>query len=244
MARFFVSAEQISGSTAVITGSDASHITRVLRKEPGDILTLCDGAGRDFECRITRAGLEKIELEILSCHNCANEPDIKISLFVALSKGDKTEYVIQKCVELGVFEIYTFTSSRCVIRLTEKDIARKTVRWRRIAYEAAKQCGRGIIPEVHETVSFKDMTGKALSCENALFFYEGETERTLKQALDTRRGDSIAVVIGPEGGFSLDEAGYAKEYGLIPVTLGKRILRCETAPVCAISAIMFHTDNL
>lgn len=244
MARFFTPAEQILEGTAYILGEDAFHISRVLRKGSGDIITLCDGAGKDYSCRITAGFPERIDFEIISSFDSESEAALKLRLFVALSKGDKLEYVIQKCVELGVFEIIPFVSSRCVVKLSGKDSSRKVERWQRIAYEASKQSGRGIIPRVHDVLSFNEMIKSAVSSENALFLFEGERESSLKNALDSCVGESLSIVIGPEGGFSLDEVERAVDNGLVSVSLGKRILRCETAPVCAVSAIMFHTDNL
>ncbi len=242
--KFFVPHENIMGDRAVIRGADARHITRVLRLREGARLTLCDGAGVDYACEIRAASAEAVELTILSAAACESEPSVAITLFMALPKGDKMEYVIQKAVELGVRRIVPFSGARCVVRLSGKDAERKAERWQKIAAAAAKQSGRGIVPEVCAPVAFSEVCAAAGSVDLPLFCYECEEEHALKRALSAAPFSSAAVVIGPEGGFEQDEVSRAREAGFRIVSLGRRILRCETAPLCAVCAILYHTDNL
>jgi len=242
--RFFVNKESISGSSACIVGDDARHISRVLRMKPGEALVLCDGQGTDYHCRISRLDDAQVELNVENSVPSSSEPSVKISLFMALPKSDKMDYVIQKAVELGVYEIIPYSSARCIVKLGDKDKIKKTERWSRIALEAAKQSGRGQIPKVKAPVSFKEMLSLAGERELPLFFYELEQEMSLKSALAGRSFKSVAVIIGPEGGFDEREADEARALGIPTVSLGARILRCETAPGCAITAIMYETDNI
>lgn len=242
--RFFVAKESISGSTAGITGDDARHISRVLRMKPGEELILCDEQGTDYTCRVETLSDSLVTLRVEGSQPSVSEPSVKITLFMALPKGDKMDYVIQKAVELGVNEIVPYSSSRCIVKLNEKDKAKKQERWARIALEAAKQSGRGIIPQVKMPVSFKEMLELAKKSELPLFFYEKERDVSLKSLLTGRKFQSAAVIIGPEGGFEETEASLAKAAGIPSVSLGARILRCETAPGCAICAIMYETDNI
>ena len=244
MPKFFAPHENICGDTAEICGADAAHIVRVLRMREGERLILCDGAGTDYDCIITSADPDRISLKIENQTMCEAEPSVDITLFMALPKSDKMEYVIQKSVELGVKKIVPFCASRCVVKLSGKDVARKVERWQKIAYAAAKQSGRGIIPQVTEPISVKEMCAKAQDFDLPLFCYECEEENSLKSALSKAEFKTACVVVGPEGGFDIDEVEQAKKVGFNIVSLGKRILRCETAPGCAICAILYHTDNL
>lgn len=244
MPKFFVPREQISDNCAYILGSDAMHISKVLRMKVGENLFLCDGAGNDYDCCITDIKEDAISFNIIEKKPCLAEPLIKVTLFMALPKGDKMDYVIQKTVELGVHRIVPFSASRCVVKLSGKDAGKKTARWQKIAYEAAKQCGRGIIPQVEEPISFSELVGRVKSFDLPLFFYECEEQNSLKNILSQRSYQTVCAVVGPEGGFSQDEVQQAKAAGFVSVSLGKRILRCETAPGCAVCAIMYHTDNL
>ncbi|MEG2858250.1 MAG: 16S rRNA (uracil(1498)-N(3))-methyltransferase [Clostridia bacterium] len=244
MPKFFAPAIQISNTGAFIIGDDAKHIARVLRMNVGDTITLCNGEGMDFDCEISSLSTERVDLSVLGVHACVTEPSVKITLFMALAKGDKMDYVIQKSVELGVFSIVPFLAKRCVAKISAADSFKKTARWQKISESAAKQCGRGIIPHVSEPVSFEQMLTLAKACDRPLFFYEGECDASLKSAIGTKPFKTASVVIGPEGGFDPIEVEKAHSGGLISVSLGPRILRCETAPGCAICAIMFETGNL
>ena len=243
--RFFVPVDEISQDRIEITGADARHISKVLRMRIGDELTVCDGHGWDYQCCIGEFLNDRVLLEVCSKALCRAEPDVQITLYMAIPKGDKLDYVIQKSVELGVHRIMPFHAARCVAKVHAKDADRKRERWQRIAYEAAKQCGRGLIPEVGGPIGFEEMLESARGSQLPLFFYECEEDNGLKTILN-RAGkfDTASIVIGPEGGFSLDEVDRARVAGMQSASLGKRILRCETAPGCALAAILYHTDNL
>lgn len=241
MPRFFIEAEPVDG-LLTIEGADARHIARVLRMGPGESLVLCNGAGVDFDCVIEQAGAERILCRVRGQSPSASEPRTEVTLYMALPKADKMELVIQKTIELGVSRIVPFSSARCVARPDAS--GRKALRWQKIAAEAAKQCGRGRIPEVAGVIPFEEAVREAALAETALFFYECERERSLRGVLQGRPLRTVSLMIGAEGGFSLEEAREAGAGGLISVSLGKRILRCETAPLAALAAVMYESGNL
>lgn len=236
--RFFT--ENIA-ETAVVSGEDAKHISQVLRMRAGDLAVLCDGSGRDYLCKLCHAGAECVFDVLESAENPA-EPTIYVRLFQAMPKGDKMDFIVQKAVECGVSEVIPILTKRCVSRPDSKQLAKKTERWNRISYEAAKQCGRGIIPKVGETVDISKLK-TMLSPENTgILFYEC-AQLPLKKAV-TEFKRNVDIVIGSEGGFEPAEAEALAASGFTPVTLGKRILRCETAPIAALSILMNITDNM
>ncbi len=244
MPRFFVAASNVLGGVAYIEGRDAEHL-KVLRIRSGEVFTVCDGKGKDYICRLKSADASGAEAEILETVPSAGEPSIFCTVYAAFPKAEKAEAIIQKSVELGASRIVFFQSSRCVSRPDEASALKKCQRWQKISEEAAKQSGRGIIPVVLVNLSYAKAVAEASKAELPLFFYEGETDFTLKEALESRCGfGSVSVVTGPEGGFEASEVGFAREQGMLVTSMGKRILRCETAPVCALSALMFHTGNL
>ena len=245
MPRFFIRQTQIDNDKLTMVGDDAHHIARSLRMAVGDCVTVCDMQGREYNCRID--GFEEdrqVLLSILSFKEPENEPPLKIRLFQALPKGDKLDTIIQKAVECGVSEIIPFESERCVVRVKPEAEARKTERRQRISEEAAKQCGRSILPEVKPTVSFSDMLEMIKSDELCLFCYEGDgTEplgAVLKRALGEKR--KISVVIGSEGGFSLKEAQLIRNSGAEAVGLGRRILRTETASGFVLACLVYASE--
>lgn len=243
MPRFFVKREDISDGVARICGDDAFHIARSLRMAEGDEVTLCDGCGKELFCRLTRIRDEECLLEVISEKESESEPPVYITLFMAYPKGDKLEVVIQKAVELGASRIVPFESSRCIKRPKAEKQEKQTARLRRIAEEAAKQCGRGRLPEVTPPMSFEEMLEEASKSTLPLFCYEDETGLGIKEALEaTPLPESISVIVGSEGGFSPEEAEATKNFGIKSVTLGKRILRCETAPSFALSAISYRYE--
>lgn len=251
MPRFFITEEQIDNGTVRLVGEDAHHVARSLRMAVGETITVCDSAGKEYLCRLERFESDaEVLAEVLSCRMSDTEPKCRVTLFQALPKGDKLDTVIQKAVECGASEIVPFESSRCVVRV--KDVAseqKKTERRRRIAEAAAKQCGRGILPTVAQTVGFEGMLELASRADLALFCYEGEGTEPLGRVLARElapsadgKYPSVSVVVGSEGGFSPDEAAAAVRAGLLPIGLGKRILRTETAPVFALSCIACLTE--
>ena len=231
MPRFFTG--PISGDRAAVTGEDAAHITKSLRLRPGEAITLCDGSGFDYEGVIVSTGGEVI-VEIREKHPGCTEPQAKITLFQALPKGDKMEWIIQKSVELGVFRIVPVLTSRCVSRPDGKSMARKSERYNKISAEAAKQSGRGILPEVAGLATLEQAV-KMVPGKGIVFYEKGGARLAeLVGPADAEMG----VFVGSEGGFSPEEIALLQEYGVCPATLGKRILRCETAPICGLSILL------
>ena len=212
MPRFFVRADQVAGEEILLRGEDAHHIARSLRMAVGEEITVCDMQGNEYQCRIAEFDEDReVRVSILSLRNAENEPPCRIRLFQALPKGDKLDTVIQKAVECGAAEIVPFESERCVVRMKPEAEERKTERRCRIATEAAKQCGRSLLPVVHPTVSFERMLSMARESDLCLFCYEGDGTIPLGELLlehpELRAGGaSIAVIIGSEGGFSIREA--------------------------------------
>jgi len=225
-----------------MTGRDAAHV-RVLRLRPGEDMVICDGKGMDYKCRLVRADKEQVEAEVIEVVPCPAEPSVKVSVLCSLPKGDKTDYIIQKSVEAGAEEIIFFMSNRCVARPDTPE--KKLERWQRIAEDAAKQSGRGIIPEVKWAGDYAEALNIANQKDLGLFMYETGEREALNEVLEANREvGSIAIVTGPEGGFAPFEADLARIVGLHICSMGERILRCETAPVVALSAAMYATGNL
>lgn len=254
MSRFFVSIDSIDfeNNIIVITGENVKHIRGVLRSVPGDLLEISDGSGTDYEAAIEEIGKDNITAKIKRAWRNKTEPPVKITLFQGIPKADKMEFIIQKCVELGVFHIVPVITERTVVKITNSaDSASKTARWNRIALEAAKQCDRGIIPKVDEPVRFEEALRLAESCSLKLLPYEEEKSGSLRKYLNEQKqlygtGNMVnaAVFIGPEGGFAPSEAQKAIGYGFGSVTLGPRILRTETAGITVISIIMYELGGM
>ena len=243
MPRFFISKDNISDNTLYIEGDDARHIARSLRMAVGDEITASDGEGEEYAAILTKIRDERVDADITSHMPSPSEPPVKITLYMAYPKGDKLETVIQKAVELGASRIVPFESSRCIKRPSQDKAEAKRVRLSRIALEAAKQCGRGIVPDVALPLSYSAALSEAASADLALFCYEDEEGRSIKDALgEAKSARTISVMVGSEGGFSPEEAASAKAAGMISVGLGPRILRCETAPDYALSAISYHFE--
>ena len=243
MPRFFADPCNIADTEIKIVGEDAYHIARSLRMAVGDYITVSDGRGTDYYCSLSSIRDELCVCEIIKAVGSESEPKSRITLFMAYPKGDKLEIVIQKAVELGASEIVPFESSRCVKRPKAEKQDRITERLNKIAREAAKQSGRSILPTVKPAVSFKKMLELASSHELALLCYESEEGKTLKDAIGGRSAPlSIACIVGCEGGFSPDEAEEAISRGIVSVSLGKRILRCETAPDFILSALEYEFE--
>lgn len=238
MPRFFVEPTAIADGLITIAGDDARHIARSLRMAVGDEVTACDGGGTDYLCRLSKIRDEECTAEILSKSESRAEPRHKITLYMAYPKGDKLETVVQKAVELGAHKILPFESERCIKRPAPEKAEKQTARLQRIADEAAKQCGRGILPTVGTPVSFATMLSEIKSHTLTLFCYEKESAVTIRFAIEGAADTSdIGVIVGAEGGFSEREAAAITAEGAKCVTLGPRILRCETAPDYALSVI-------
>lgn len=243
MPRFFVPSDNITGDCIRITGSDAAHMARSLRMSAGDEVTVCDMKCTEYECVIDRFENGDAYLKVVSSASGKTEPPYRVTLFQALPKGDKMETVIQKSVETGVFEIVPFISERCISRPDDKSKRSKLERWNKISLEAAKQCGRGIVPEVKDILSYAGMTDAALKSDVAILFYEGDGVVPLNRILEgVSPSSTISVIVGSEGGFSQAEVDLAREKGILIAGLGPRILRCETAPIFALSAISYALE--
>lgn len=243
MPRFFVSKDNIKENRILINGADAHHIARSLRMAEGDEAVVCDGEGSEYRCTLTRIRDEECECQIVEALDSGAESPVRIALCMAYPKGDKLEVVIQKAVELGCDRIIPFESSRCIKRPKAEKAEKQTARLRRIAEEAAKQCGRAKIPEVTSPLSYQQMLKEATDCDLSLFCYENEDGLTVKDALKKADGvKSISIIVGAEGGFSPEEAALAAEHECLSVSLGRRILRCETAPLYALTAISYEYE--
>lgn len=241
MPRFFLAPDQIGPKFAVLTGAQAAH-AKVLRLRSGDIVTLCDGSGTDYTCRILDISSNQFTLAIEETLPSKTEAVISASVYMAFAKGDKVEHVIQKATELGANEIVLFPSVRCVVRNDEKTIEKKLIRWKKIAFSAAEQSGRGKVPDVLAADSFEQAVSRASEADLSILFYENERSLTLSDTLRSSYS-SISLMTGPEGGFSSEEVKLADDAGLHICTLGSRILRCETAPLCALSAVMYASGE-
>jgi 16S rRNA (uracil1498-N3)-methyltransferase len=185
----------------------------------------------------------QVSLVVQSRQEATSEARVQASIYMAFSKGDKLEHVIQKATELGAYEIVAFPSARCVSRPDEKSLTKKVERWQKIAASAAEQSGRGRIPQVIVLDSYKSALERATMADLSILFYENERATTLRMALEENRFSSISLLTGPEGGLEEREVEQAKEMGLHICTLGNRILRCETAPLCALSAVMYASGE-
>lgn len=240
MPKYFAVKENIIGDTVLLTDDEARHLTVTMRIEKGDRITVCDGENTDYECVVLEAETDKVTAKIIDKKRSDTEPITKITLFQGIPKSDKMEFIIQKCVEIGVYEIVPVNTKRVVAKIEDKKALKKTERWQKIAESAAKQSGRGIIPKIGMPLSFKEALEKASKLDSALIPYENENEFDLKKYVSENRAKSIGIFIGPEGGFDESEILLAKDKGIQPVTLGKRILRTETAGMVAAAILIYE----
>ena len=246
MPKFFVPHENIAEDKITINNEDVAHITKVLRYKAGDELFLCDGRGTDYTVQIAQIEKKKIICNIISKKKSDTEPNIKITLFQGLPKASKMEYIIQKTTELGIAKIVPCIMDRCVVKLSD-GIEKKVERWRKVAYEAAKQSGRGYVPEVTNFISFEECLGELKECDESFMCYEkGGVSLSKTGIAPVSEGEekTIGLFIGCEGGFESHEAESCSQAGVTVVSLGPRILRCETAPLAALSVIMSLTGNM
>ena len=238
MVRFFVSPQELTAETVVLTGENAQH-AKVLRLKAGEEVLLCDGEGRECLCAVREAAPGELTLEVRQRRESATEACVRVSVYMAFPKADKLEHVIQKATELGAYEIIAFPSGRCISKPDEKSLKKKLERWQKIAASAAEQSGRGRIPQVMTLPSYQAALERAAQADKALMFYENEHAVTLRMALETGKWQTVSLLTGPEGGLEVSEVEQARAVGLEVCTLGSRILRCETAPLCALSAVMY-----
>ena len=242
MPRFFVRQERIDNDRISIIGEDAHHIARSLRMAVGEEITVCDMQGNEYGCTITSFDDDReVIAQINSTKHSENEPKCFIRLFQALPKGDKLDTIIQKAVECGVGEIIPFESERCIVKIKADAEERKTERRQRISAEAAKQCGRSVIPEIRQSVSYAEALRMSENSELCLFCYEGDGTEPLGQVLrgyGDKLPGTISIFVGSEGGFSIKEAAAARDAGMKMIGLGKRILRTETASGFVLACIV------
>ncbi len=244
MFHFFVSPENISEKTVTVIGNDVNHIKNVLRMKIGEKFIANDGNGASYCCEISKFSEDMIIASIVDGQLMSNELPVKLVLFQGLPKADKLELIIQKGVELGVSEIYPVEMSRCVVKLDEKKKKSKTARWQSISESAAKQSGRTVIPEIHEPVSFANALKIAESVDLLLVPYEcADSMAALKDKISkVKESMTVGIFIGPEGGYEESEIEKAKAAGGEIVSLGKRILRTETASIAALAICMFNIE--
>lgn len=235
---FFTRNIEPAAGRAVIEGEDAKHLSLSLRVRPGEALTVCDGAGTNYAGVIAAVGRERVEISIQEGVPSPGEPSVRLTLYQALCKGEKFETIVQKAVELGVERIVPVLTERCVSRPDETSFARKRERYERIAFAAAGQCGRGRIPSVEPLRRLEEL-GDVLC--GALFFYERAVRPLHSVPVGGRR--ELSLIVGAEGGFSPEEASFIEAAGAVPVSLGGRILRCETAPIAALAALLYAAGD-
>ena len=238
MPRFFLPGSLTGERFLTLTGEQAQH-AKVLRLRQGEAVTVCDGEGREYACTVCDVSAGQYCLVVHGEQASQAEPGVFASVYMAFAKSDKLEHVIQKATELGAAEIVAFPSERCVSRPDEKTLNKKLERWRKIAASAAEQSGRGAIPEVLVMPSFREALIRAAEADLPVFFYENEDAFTFHDAISSGSFRTCSLMTGPEGGFSNAEVTEAQAAGMKICTLGRRILRCETAPLCALSALMF-----
>lgn len=243
MYQFFVAPGQIQGTEAIITGSDVNHIRNVLRMKVGEKVRISDNEGNDFYCEVAQIGKEEVSLSVLERAE-DTEPSLKITLFQGLPKGDKMEQVVQKSVELGVSEIIPVAMKNCVVKLDEKRARAKQARWQAIAESAAKQSKRSMIPRVGEVMSFADAATYAKKLDVRILPYENQRGLAHTREVFGRipKGVSVGIFIGPEGGYDSSEIALAKD-DMEMVSLGNRILRTETAGLCALSMLLYEVED-
>ena len=236
MTRFFVAKEELEKQEIVLSGENAAH-AKVLRLKAGEEVLVCDGQGKEALCRVSEE--DGMTLEVIERRESETEASVRVSIYMAFPKADKLEHVIQKATELGAAEIVAFPSARCVSKPDDKSLKKKLERWQKIAASAAEQSGRGVIPQVVVLGSYKEALSRASQAELAILLYENERATTLKMALEAKPITTVSLISGPEGGLEEKEVEQAKDAGVQICTLGRRILRCETAPLCALSAVMY-----
>lgn len=245
MHHFFVSPNQIDDKYVTITGGDVNHIKNVLRMKVDEELLVSNGQDKDYYCKIEAISDDEIKALILDEEFEGTELPTELYLFQGLPKSDKMELIIQKAVELGVKEIIPVATKRCVVKLDDKKEASKIKRWQAISESAAKQSRRTIIPEISSVMSFKEAINRAKEFELGIIPYENfkDMKETKEVLSKVKKGIKIGIFIGPEGGFEESEVQYALDNGIHPISLGKRILRTETAGLAIVSVLMFQLED-
>lgn len=246
MPKFFTARENISDTQIIIDSEDAKHIQRVLRLGEGDEITVCDGRGIDYIAKIAEIDKNVVMCDIVTSHRCDTEPGVKVTLYQGLPKAAKMDYIIQKTTELGICRIVPVKMSRCVVKLENAAAEKKKVeRWQKIAYEAAKQSGRGVIPEIAMPMTFDEALLDMQGSDMVFAPYECEQETRLRDVIENSNAiSSAAFMIGPEGGYDLTETDKLKAAGVKTITLGRRILRTETAGEAVLAMLMYGMGEI
>jgi 16S rRNA (uracil1498-N3)-methyltransferase len=242
--RFYALPGNINEDLIILSASDSHHLVNVMRLSDGDEIIVFDGRGKEYLCKVIEAKPEGVKACVLEQRSLDTELRTSITVVQAIPKSDKMDFIVQKCTELGVMRIVPVISDRTVVKLTPKKESSRRERWQRIACEAAKQCGRTVIPEISEVSPFRSALNGLESCELALIPWEGERTTRIGSVLKRAKARSVAVYIGPEGGFSVDEVKMAVQCGVIPVSLGPRILRTETAGIVASTIILYEYGEI
>lgn len=245
MHHFFVPEENLLDGRIIIRGDDVNHIRNVLRMTLGEKLAISCGKGVEYMCAVEELQEDAVTARILEEHVTESELPVSITLFQSLPKSDKMEFVIQKAIELGVFRVVPVRTKRCVVKLDERKEEKKLARWQAIAEAAAKQSGRGIIPEIQRIADFEQALQMAAQYDTVLIPYElcGDMPESVMAVQRAAEGRSVGIFIGPEGGFERGEVEQAVNGGAVPICLGKRILRTETAGLAILSVLMFLIEG-
>ena len=246
MPKFFTARENIKDTTLIIDSEDANHLKRVLRINVGDVITVCDGAGIDYTVKVSDIGKNEIECEIIDRKKSDTEPNLTITLYHGLPKAAKMDFIIQKNTELGISKIVPAKLARCVVKLENKAAEdKKCERWQKIAIASAKQSGRGIVPVIDNPMTVDEIIEDVKDFDLVVAPYECEDQSRLKTIVESvPDAKDIAFIIGPEGGFDISEIEKFKAAGIKTVTLGKRILRTETAAESVVSMLMYAYDEI
>ncbi|MEG0371530.1 MAG: 16S rRNA (uracil(1498)-N(3))-methyltransferase [Clostridium sp.] len=245
MHKFFVPKENIKSENIYITGDDVKHIGKVLRLKIDDRINISDGYGTEYICSIDIIDKKEVSCSIIEKYSNETESPIRITLFQGLPKAQKMDLIVQKGVEIGIYEVKSVITDRVIVKTETKDLSNKLERWNKIAKEAAKQSGRGCLLEVSEPITFKEAIDGLSGFDLAIMPYENQDGIGLRKVLEeNNNAKNIAVFIGPEGGFESEEVEYASSKGVHPVTLGPRILRTETAGFVASTIILYEIGDM
>jgi len=241
MPSFFLNRANVQGDTAVLSGTEAGHMLRSLRLGPGDSFFAFDEEGIRYRMRILEATSRSLRAEVLETLPPEPPPAVAVTLLVGLPKADKMDFILEKATELGCARVAPFRSSRTIPRPDAQDARRRVSRWERVALSAAKQCGSATIPEIPGLLSYPDALALGAEADGRVVLYEGEERFGLKRVLSAMdHPKHVALLIGPEGGFSEDEVREAERSGFVRAGLGRRILRVETAAIAAVSMVVYH----
>ncbi len=244
MPRFFVGKDEIGENKIILAGENAKHISLSLRMRVGDSVTVCDGQGTDYDCTIEGITKQEVALTVAKKRQSQSEPTVDVILYQAFVKSDKFDFIVQKCTELGVTKIVPVIMERCISRPDEKGTEKKIERWNKIAKEAAMQSGRGIIPKVCTAIAYDKALEEIKNADVGFVCYESSPHIAIDKIYTDKNAKAVAFLVGPEGGISENEVVKAQNLNIALASLGPRILRTETAPLCVMSSIMLLSGNM